>query len=177
MKTIILICIVLSIISCNQSSLSETKDDTFPKVIDDNMVVKQDTVKLILAKNLDRIVIEYWDNINANTFVFVISNDSDITFYGEEVSKEIRHINSIAIHNHIVASVNRFYINKEEKIVLKRSKRNYLKSSEYPDIRVIGYREGKEVFNKHTQIGNEEYDLEFNPKFIAFYELLSGLIR
>lgn len=65
--------------------------------------------------------------------------------------------------------INQFYIDKEDNIILNRTKREYLESTDYPYIKVVGYQNKKEVFNVSTQIGEEEYDVEYHPEFLEFY--------
>ena len=40
-----------------------------------------------------------------------------------------------------------------------------------------GFKEKQKIFNNDVQIGYESYDVEFNPKFMKFYELLKSLVN
>ena len=135
------------------------------------------TIKTNLSKNIDSVIIEYWNSFYANTFIFNVSNDSDIRFKGEKIFKEEKTVNSLEKHNRLMNYINQFYIDKEDEIILKKTLRGYIESTDYPFIKVIGYRENKEVFNKNVQIGEERYEIEYHPEFIEFYEFLERLIE
>ncbi len=132
---------------------------------------KEISIKL----NLDNIEIYYWDTNEANIYIFEYSkgkiNISDEYSGYNKILEDKLYIQTLLKY------INLFYIDKKEKIVLKRTKLNYMQSSEPPIITVIGYKEGKEVFKEVTEIGAEEYDIEFNPKFLEFYEFLDNLVE
>ena len=41
---------------------------------------------------------------------------------------------------------------------------------------IESYRDGKKIIYNRTQIGEEEYDVEYNPKFLEFYKFLDCLV-
>lgn len=82
-----------------------------------------------------------------------------------------------SIKDSLIRNITQFYINKEEKIILGKTKRDYISSMDYPYIKVIGYSNKKEIFNEAIQIGDEEYDIEYNPKFLEFYNFLDSLVK
>lgn len=92
----------------------------------------------------------------------------------EEFSKEVCERKTV---HKIERYISLFYISKEDNIVLNRTKRDYIESTDYPYIKVVGYQNKKEVFNVNTQIGDEEYDIEYHPDFIDFYEFLDSLVK
>jgi hypothetical protein len=63
----------------------------------------------------------------------------------------VHYINSIEDRNKFVNYINLFYIDCTEEIVLEKK-------------------------NNRTQIGEEEYDVEYNPKFLEFNKFLDCLV-
>ena len=150
-------------ISCNQPMNKEKKSL--------NMIeVKQEE-----QSKIDSVVVVYWKSTEANEYQFYYSDkilQIRSEYFGFKKSVE----NKQSIQT-FLKYINIFYIDKEKEIVLNRTKRDYLESTDYPNIKVIGYKNKKEVFNINTQIGEEEYDVEFNPKFLEFYEFLDNLVK
>ncbi len=137
-------------------------------------------VKQEEQSKIDSVVVVYWKSTEANEYQFYYSNkilQIRSEYFGCEYfgfKKSVENKQSIQT---FLKYVNLFYIDKEKKIILNRKKRDYLESTDYPNIKVIGYINKKEVFNVKTQIGEEEYDVEFNPKFLEFYEFLDNLVK
>jgi len=123
---------------------------------------------------IDSVIVKYWKSSEAIVYTFYYSNKAlkiGSDFFNTKKIIEDKHIKQVFIRY-----IDQLYIDKEDKIILKRTKRGYLKSTDYPYIKVIGYRNKKEIFNLTTQVGEEEYDVEYSPKFIEFYEFLDGLV-
>lgn len=80
-----------------------------------------------------------------------------------------------SIKDSLISNINHFYIDEKMEIKLNKEKRDYIRSMDYPYIKVIGYQNKKEILNKTTRIGDEEYEIDYNPKFLEFYEFYEFL--
>lgn len=147
--------------------------------ITDNVVFVNDDKKKVLQNfNLDsvniRVVFFTRPILEASYFLKGCCIDiNSVAIDGDLYKKECKK----DIVNQIKQYISKFYLNKEEKIILSKAKKEYLESTDYPYIKVIGYQNNKEVFNVNTQIRDEEYDIEYHPKFLEFYEFLDSLVK
>ena len=162
--------------------VNNTNDELCYIENDVNLAVrtKKDSTDKELSKNIDKIIIQYWDNYYANNFIFNILSTNkkpEITYRGETLFTEKKILKDSVTSKRLINYINQFYIDKKERIIINRSKRDHLESSDYPKIRVIGYRIKNKVFDVKTQIGESEYDVKYNPKFIEFYQLLDSLAK
>lgn len=166
--------LVVFIISCNQVG-SRVDNEVLLKVThssNSNQISNRQNFKLdrveIRVVSFTRPVLEATYVIENNCIdITSVSVDGDST-------KEVCEEETIS---QIKCYLSKFYIVKEEKIELKRTKSDYIESTDYPYIKVIGYRGGKEVFTTETQIGEEDYDVKYNPQFLEFYEFLDSLVK
>jgi len=103
-----------------------------------------------------------------------ILNLSETYFHGSIVynGKKKFAINSLEKRNRFVDYINRFYIEKSDFIVLSKSSEP-APVTDYPYIRVKGFKGEKEVLNKDVTLYS---NIEFHPKFIEFYEFLEELV-
>src|SRR5690606_2264344 len=138
--------------------------------------VKKLNDTLVLSNSIDRVEILclFFGKYGDKSFTLYLSNSDikKVNFHNEE---EVAKIKSVEFHNKIIDYVNRFYINKNEKVVLKKVKRDYIKSTDYPTILVIGYKGKQQFFENKIRIGEENYNIEYNPEFIGFYNLLQSV--
>ncbi len=172
---VILILLCVFLLSCNgQQQKSNKKDNSN----DTNVALVQKdykrTERTVLGVDSLTITCLMFGVGSDKSFVIKSSNIKSvwINFHNEKERGEF----SQEEINHLWYFVKLFYIDKKEKIVLNRTKRACMVSSDYPFIEVIGYKEGKEDFKKSRYIGAEVYDIEFNPKFLEFYEFLDSLV-
>ena len=102
---------------------------------------------------------------------------SDINFYGFFRNYEEKKIiiNSLEKRNRFVNYINKFYIEKE-KIIFSKKKTGYITSNDYPVITVKLFKKGDVVLEQENRIGSETHKVEYNPKFIEFYEFLEELV-
>ena len=84
-------------------------------------------------------------------------------------------INSLYKRNRFVNYINKFYIEKE-KIIFSKKKTGYITSNDYPVITVKLFKKGDVVLEQENRIGSETHKVEYNPKFIEFYEFLEELV-
>src|SRR5699024_6935449 len=80
-------------------------------------------------------------------------------------------------HNRLINYINELYIDKKKDIVLKKIKRDYFESTNYPSITIIGFRNNTETLNNFNQIGDEVYDVKYNPYFLEFINFLDEIIN
>lgn len=124
-----------------------------------------------VAKDIDEIVIKYWDNYYANTFVFKILSYKDeviITYNGEILFKKEKTLSDLNKKNTLIKYINQFYIDKSSEIIINTKNEEELEG-DYPFVRVIGIKDGVQVFNIYTIIKD---NIEYHSEFIEFYELL-----
>lgn len=163
MNILSLIMFLFFTISCNQSTNQEKTNLNMTEF------KKEDQSKI------DSIIVKYWKSTEANEYMFYYSDE--ILHISSEYFDFKKRIEDKHIRQEFKKYVNQFYIDKENNIILNRTKRDYIESTDYPYIKVVGYQNKKEVFNVTTQIGDEEYDIEYHPEFIEFYKFLDGLVK
>lgn len=149
-----------------------------------------------LSAGVDSVVVRYWSGAEANEYIYCFSNEllqisskHPIWCYSHELNKFVEHsiFERTTEDKHIIQDfkkyLNQFYIDKEKKIILKRTKRDHMISTDYPDISlfayiwVTGYKNKKKIFDEYIHIGEEAYDVEYNPEFMEFYDLLKELVK
>lgn len=124
-----------------------------------------------ISKDIDEVVIKYWDNYYANTFVFKLLNHKDeviITYQGEVLFKEEKTLSDLNKKNILIKYINQFYIDKSSEIIINTKNEEEL-VADYPFVRVIGIKDEVQVFNIYTIIKD---NIEYHSEFIEFYELL-----
>ena len=105
---------------------------------------------------------------------------SDMDFYGvffhdhDKKNKEFP-VQPLETRNQFVNYINKFYIEKE-KIIFSKKKTGYMTSNDYPIIKVRLFKKGDVVLEQRNQMGSGTHIIEYNPKFIEFYEFLDGFI-
>ncbi len=124
--------------------------------------------------SLDSIVVNYWKSAEANGYRFNLTRD--FLLIGSEYFYFHRKIKSDSIRKEFMNFINTFYIDKTEEIIISRNKLDYIESTHPSEIQAIGYKNKIEIFNEKTPMDEEEYDIEFNPKFLDFYEFLDSLV-
>ncbi|MCE2503333.1 MAG: hypothetical protein J4G05_04645 [Chlorobi bacterium] len=169
---IILLSVIL--LSCNgQKQYPEQSQ------VDSNKVEKvqkheksADTIRL--SNDIDSV--EVYCSFFAKYTAFTLSL-SKTHFNGDFVygDKEKFVINSLDKRNRFVNYINQFYIEKE-KIIFSKKKTGYITSNHYPEIIVKLFKKGDVVLEQENRIGSETHKVEYNPKFIEFYEFLEELV-
>src|SRR5690625_258275 len=124
-----------------------------------------------IAKDIDEVVIKYWDNYYANTFVFKLLSYKEeviITYEGEILFKEKKTLSDLNKKHTLIKYINQFYIDKSSEIIINTKNEEEL-VADYPFVRVIGIKNEVQVFNTYTIIKD---NIEYHSEFIEFYELL-----
>ncbi len=147
----------------NRLEVNSIKNETMQKI---------DTVRL--SDNIDsvEVICSFFEQCLECTL-----NLSKTYFNGDFVygNKEKFVINSLEKRNRFVNYINRFYIEKE-KIIFSKKKTGYITSNHYPEIIVKLFKKGDVVLEQENRIGSETHKVEYNPKFIEFYEFLEELV-
>lgn len=178
---------LIIVVSCGENG----KGDKIQKVTESTKVVlpeidstvygektKIDKDSLFLPCDIDSVEILclFFGEYGEKSFrIFLTNKEYSISRTSDERNVISRGVNNIK--DSLISNITQFYINKEDKIILNKTKRDYIRSMDYPYIKVIGYRNKKEIFNEAMKIGDEEYDIEYNPKFLEFYEFLDLLVK
>src|SRR5699024_5946397 len=163
--------LVVFIISCNQTGNTDDKEIVLQEVYssDVNQISNRQNSKL---DSVEIRIVSFTRPVLEATFVL---KDDCIDIISVNVNGDfIKKLCQNESIRRIESYLSMFYL-ENEKIELKRNKRNYIVSGNYPRINVSGYQDGKEIFNKQTQIGEETYDVIYNPKFLEFYEFLNEM--
>ena len=166
-KTMNLLTFLMTIFLLNSCDQAQEEK---PLLIENNNMITNDKNKYF---NLDSVYIEYWKSTEANEYYFQYSDNiiqiSSLRFsFNKKISKE-------TIVSEFLNYINRFYIEKE-KIIFSKKKTGYITSSHPPIITVKLFKKGDVVLEQETQMGSETHKIEYNPKFIEFYEFLDGLV-
>jgi len=136
---------------------------------------KTDPIRL--SNKIDSIVVScYFFGKNSNKSYTIHSSGTIITVYNLHNQIEKFEIESIQKKNQFVNYINLFYIEKTEHIIKNRLPIKDPIITDYPTIIVNGFKNGKEVLSQTTSIGEESFQVEFNPKYIEFYKFLGKLI-
>ena len=132
-----------------------------------------DTVRL--SKDIDSVEVTCLMFGESRNKSFTL-NFSEIYFNGgfRHSDKKKFVISSLEKRNRFVNYINQFYIEKE-KIIFSKKKTDYITATDYPRIIVKLFQKGDLVLKQKNQIGSESHKIEYNPKFIEFYEFLDGL--
>lgn len=169
-KFIFSLTFIVIIASCKNSRNDIVSESPLNLESDILLTEAGDTLKLKLSNNVDNVILEYWDNLYANKYIFHIS-DTLISYNGAIIFKEERKIESQRISNGLIEYINKFYIDKNEDIIVGAKDTEPL-ITDNPSIRVKVYDNKREVLNQSTKIENH---LIYHPDYIELYELLKDL--
>lgn len=151
-------------VSCNQ--LSHNTDSN------KNMSIIEKQSSQI---GLDSVAVNYWRNADANEYILKYSNgEMQITCNYSSFEKRI---SDKGIIDKFISYIDDFFITKSEKIEYSRLKSLDPIVTDYAMLKFDIFLENKQVVKESIQIGEEEYDIEYNPKFLEFYEFLDSLVK
>lgn len=159
------------IISCSPSH-----KDGNPAVvcINNNKDIIDSINNYYLRYGLDSAVIEYCRSYDADYFIYCYSKGV-LSIKSEHTSFNIL-ISDKNIINKFVRYIDCFFIANTQRIEFERSKSSSYIIADYPWLRFdlfIGNKQKHEVI----QIGEEQYDIEYNPLFLDFYYFLNDLVN
>ena len=159
-----LILVAFLVSSCGQS-LHNTDGNK-------NMVVVENQRPYI---RVDSIVVCYWKNTNANEYIYNYSK-GEILITSKYFSFE-KHISDKGIMDDFLSYIDDFFISKSEKIEYSKTKSSDPIVTDYSSLKFDVFLKNKQIVKEYVQIGEEEYDIEYNPKFLEFYEFLDSLLK
>ncbi len=133
-------------------------------------ISEYDSNKLYCKVKVDSVCISYDKSLYANKFYIKYVND--VLYVNSKYFSINREISDKDIIYKFVRYVNMFYIDKKDKVILEKKKRKDVVSTDYPTLIVMVYNNGVKIFENKTQIGQEEFDIKFNPKFLEFCDFL-----
>ena len=120
---------------------------------------------------IDSVFIEY---IGYDFYDIKFSNNQ-IVVTGGIVPPRIKYINNVELIDRFINYIDMFYISETERIEYSRNKRGYFIVAEYPCWWGKIYMKDKQVLKYYTQVGDENYDIEYNPLFVEFFHYLEGI--
>lgn len=136
---------------------------------------------IVLSKKMSRVELSYWN-------IFTKECDEYLFSYTQNPRKlilksncpvdsaPIMEIKSDSAISLFVNSINRFYILKTDKIVIKKTKKNEEIESDFETLHIDLYTiKGERIFES-TEIESGYYELIFNPDYELFVNLLNELI-
>lgn len=124
---------------------------------------------------LDSVAVSYLRNADANEYILKYSNgEMQITCNYSSFEKLISDKDII---DKFISYIDDFFITKSEKIEYSRLKSLDPIVADYSMLKFDIFLENKPVVKESIQIGEEEYDIEYNPKFLEFYEFLDSLVK
>ncbi len=157
MNTLLIIALSFTI-SCNQSTSKEKTSL--------NMVESEQGIQ----SKIDSIVVKYWKSTEANEYVFYYSDEAlqiKSKYFGINKSIGDKHIKQKFLN-----FVNGLYI--EENTIVLSKKVEPAPVSDYPIIEAVGFLGNRKIFKEETILYS---NIEFNPKFLEFYEFLDSLVK
>lgn len=125
------------------------------------------------SKKYESIEIKYWNGYNGKVHKLKLEK-GQLRVYCD-VSEVEFDIDKKDEKSLLVRLIERFYIDKTDSIALAKNKSEDALVSNYSSIEVKVMDKGKLLADQRTQIGSEEYEIEFNPEFIKLYELIQEL--
>lgn len=171
---------VLFVISCN--CISHGGSNQRKKSIPNNTLISgKDSVVECAPKNnnylpeIDSAVVTYFPSTDARWLV--ISYSKEIILVSEFFSTFQKQLSDRVIVDTFLRYLDSFFITKSEKIEYSRVNRDDPICTDYPTLSFKIFLKNKSVIEQTHQIGYEEYDVEYNPKFLEFYEFLDNLVR
>lgn len=136
---------------------------------------------IVLSKKMNRVELTYW-NISTKEcdeyFFSYSQNPHKLTLKSNcpVDSAPIMEIKSDSVISLFVNCINRFYILKNDKIVIKRIKKNEEIESDFETLHIHLYTQKEEKIFASTMIESGYCELIFNTDFKLFVDLLKDII-
>ncbi len=156
-RVLSIITALLFLSSCNQPARNE-------KLSSNDIEISQE-----IQVKMDSIIVKYWKNTEANEYRFYYTKG--LLHISSEYFGFKKKIEDEYIKNRFLTYVNDLYVSKKPIVLSQENEPAPV--SEYSTITAIGYFEEKKVFEEETTLYS---NLEFNPKFLEFYEFLDSLV-
>ena len=171
MKPIITFLLSLMLIICNQcfSRKSEnTLSECNNNVPDDSLVIHKTLV------GVDSVAVIY-SAIDAYHYIFRYSQNQLQIHRSSNSDPFHKCLSDSHIIDEFLDYIDIFFVTKSETIELSRVKGDPI-VTDYPSLTFTLYFENELVKKQSIQYGEEGYDIEYNPKFVAFYKFLDNLV-
>lgn len=162
---------VLGFVVLTSSCTNSSKQEKMNKSVVAETTTNTSSTKS--SKKYESIEIKYWNGYNAKVHKLKLEK-GQLRVYCD-VSEVEFDIDKKDEKSLLVRLVERFYIEKTDSIALARHKSEDALVSNYSSIEVKVRDKGKILVDERTQIGSEEYKIEFNPEFMKLYELIQQL--
>ena len=163
MKIITFLITILLIISCEHLSFNSDSNKK-------TTILKEHNSQF----EFDSIVVNYWRNFDANEYTIKYSNGEIRIFCNYSSIEKI--ITDKDIIDKFERYVDVFFITKSEKIEYNRLKSTDPIVTDYSILKINVFYENRQVCKESIPIGEEKYDIDYNPKFLEFYKLLDTLV-
>jgi len=124
---------------------------------------------------VDSLHIKYWKSNVAIEYYLIYSNDFIQVM--DTTTNSYKKVSNEAMVSNFVNYIEEFFMLKIEIIELSRLKRIEPVITDYSDISIIVFKGGKEVVNDTIQLGDEQFEIKFSPKFIDFINILDELVK
>ncbi len=149
---------------CNQTVNNENIGTNYSK-LSSNVVEVSREVQI----ELDSIIVKYWKSSEANEYQYFYKKGK-LNIRSEYFGFE-KNIEDENIKNKFLTYVNDLYMNNVPIVLSKKNELSYVSS--FSAITTIGYVDGSKIFDKKNTFYS---NLEFNPKFLEFYNFLDSLV-
>jgi len=184
MRSLLFLIIIFVCVSCNLSSsirsVSNTKNSSEnPDSIPESSAVLMDSTQKDGIEKFDSI--PKLSSVTVNYLAFSDTDNYSIEYSNNRilVTSPIseKEIEDRGIIDFFIQCINDFFIRQTEKIEYSRVKREDPIITDYSrlsfEIRVFN----KQTINKTIQIGEEQYDITYNPRFLEFLGLIDSLVN
>lgn len=169
--------IPLMLLSCNQHSNITNYSSPF---IDENIDSVYSSDSSHINDRVESVVVDYWAQ-DAFVYVFNYSEGGmNITRTVNRIitdSTSTKYIPEKVINDRFISYIDDLFISGYERIEYGRTKREGPCITDYPLFQIaIEYDEGKSL-SRTIQIGDEQYDIIYNPLFLDLIDFIDGLVR
>lgn len=133
-----------------------------------------------IQDRIECVVVEYWAH---DAFVYIIHYSRDGLEITRTIDKTItissdkKHISDDDINDRFTNYIDALFITGSERIEYSRSKSSDPCITDYPMLNFLIKYDGDKSISKAIQIGDEQYDIIYNPFFLEFYDFLDELVR
>ena len=120
---------------------------------------------------LDSVLVEYY-----GTDIYDIKYSSGkMTISGGFVPPFEKQIFDIVTINSFISYIDAFFVTKNETVEIARKKTGDIIVAEYPRMFITIYMKNRNVKEVTVIVGNEMYDIEYNPLFLEFHKFVENI--
>ena len=176
-KVLVLVLMLLGLTSCNQASKSKTNISL--SYINESIDSVYSNYSSRLHESVDSIVLDYWA---PDAFVYIFNyskGEMNITRTIAKTSSNssiTRHVSDDAINGLFLSYIDAFFISKKETVEYNRLRSSDTVITDYPWLEFEIMLNNKQIIKDTVRIGEEGYDITYNPQFLAFFDLINNLV-